>query len=781
MIEILQLEDSTRQTLTEMTSTTQKIHYASYEKKKGTGKKQKFQSNSNPSSSSSSGQKQDSTGSQKLCYRCKKNYTKGHEKVCKALIAKCNACGIEGHFEAACKKSGNFPKKSSSKFQKPGSTGRMNIASAVEEPALQADFFDEKGVLKEYRPKSMYVLSGTSDDKPIMIEFGCGLTPLSFDRKLTLQADTGADMNAINKKTFIELFPDVELEESTQILQNFDKRLIKPIGSFRCFLRWKGHKYRMKFEVMGIETLNLLSRETTFLMGILKKCLSVEKTPNEPNNQISSLPVSGHSVPPTEADPLTSTEDRSQMNCASSPDTADSSDSSSDHVVGSNYHSLSIADLPLTQDKVESTYADVFQGLGKFPGEPYKLRLKPDAVPAKHRPRRVPVHLQDAFHEEVERLVKIDVLEKVTEPTEWVNSFVIVEKVIDSSNAHSPNHSIKKSIRLCIDPKDLNEALEREPYYSRSIDELISMFAGAKVFTIVDMDKGYWQVVLHPESRKLTCMAFDIGRYQFKRLPMGSKIASDIFQRMLDSVYIGLPGVTGIADDMVIFGRNEEEHDRNLILFLETTRKNGLVLNKKKLQFKKEEVSFFGHRWNSTGISPDPKKTESILKMQFPPDKETMHSFLGLVNFLNRYTPRLAELCSPLRKLILQDSHYSPGDPEHAAFDAIKEEFKKKIILPYFDRNKQTILQTDASKKGFGAVILQEEQPIYYASRALTSAEKNYQNLEREAQAAVWGMEKFHYFLYGRKFILQTDQKPLVSIFKKHMIDVSPRIQRITI
>ena len=307
------------------------------------------------------------------------------------------------------------------------------------------------------------------------------------------------------------------------------------------------------------------------------------------------------------------------------------------------------------------------------------------------------------------------------------------------------------------------------------------MFAGAKVFTIVDMDKGYWQVVLHPESRKLTCMAFDIGRYQFKRLPMGSKVASDIFQRMLDSLYIGLPGVTGIADDMVIFGRSEEEHDRNLILFLETTRKNGLVLNKRKLQFKKEEVSFFAHRWNSTGISPDPKKTESILKMQFPPDKETMHSFLGLVNFLNRYTPRLAELCSPLRKLILKDSHYSPGDTEHAAFDAIKTEFKRKIILPYFDRNKETILQTDASKKGFGAVILQEEQPIYYASRALTSAEKNYQNLEREAQAAVWGMEKFHYFLYGRKFILQTDQKPLVSIFRKHMIDVSPRIQRITI
>ena len=285
----------------------------------------------------------------------------------------------------------------------------MNIASAVKEPALQADFFDEKGLLKEYQPKSMHVLSGTSNDKPIMIEFGCGLTPLSFDRKLTLQADTGADANAINKKTFNEVFPDVELEESTYVLQNFDKRLIKPIGSFRCFLRWKGHKYRVKFEVMGIDTPNLLSRETTFLMGILKKCLSVEKTPDEPNNQISSTSVSGptlgHSVTSTEgvfSHSVPLTEDRSQMNCASISNTAESPESSSDCIVGSNNPSLSIADLPLTQEKVGSTYADVFQGLGKFPGEPYKLRLKPDAVPAKHRPRKVPVRLQDAFHEEVE-------------------------------------------------------------------------------------------------------------------------------------------------------------------------------------------------------------------------------------------------------------------------------------------------------------------------------------------------------------------------------------------
>ena len=165
----------------------------------------------------------------------------------------------------------------------------MNIAAAVGGTPSEADFFDEQGLLKEYEPKNMNVLSG---DKPIMIEFGCGLTPLSFNRKLILQVDTGADVNAINKKTFDQLFPEVELEESTFILKNFDERLIKPIGSFRCFLRWKGHKYRVQIEVMGADTPNILSIETTFLMGILKKCFITEKVSIEQNTLNPTL-ISG--------------------------------------------------------------------------------------------------------------------------------------------------------------------------------------------------------------------------------------------------------------------------------------------------------------------------------------------------------------------------------------------------------------------------------------------------------------------------------------------------------
>ena len=182
VIEILQMEDSTRQTLTEMNSTMQKINYVSYEKKKSKGNKnkQKFQNNSNSSNSSSSGQKQASTGPGKQCYQCKKPFTQGHEIVCTALKAKCDACGIVGHYQIACRKAGNFPQKDNFNSN---STGRMNIAAAVGGTPSEADFFNEQGLLKEYQPKNMNVFSGTSSDKPIMIEFGCGLTPFSFDKK----------------------------------------------------------------------------------------------------------------------------------------------------------------------------------------------------------------------------------------------------------------------------------------------------------------------------------------------------------------------------------------------------------------------------------------------------------------------------------------------------------------------------------------------------------------------------------------------------------------------
>ena len=322
-------------------------------------------------------------------------------------------------------------------------------------------------------------------------------------------------MNALNRSTFKSLFPQVQLQPSNVILKNVDASSVRPLGQFKCFLCWKGKYYRITMEVVDSdETPNILCREQTFFMNILKPCFTVRKddsasdmttpvpnaTPPEAHEaQSADNTSSKQTTPVCELNPVTNktekTSSSSSMITDSAPNMAHSASVLSVH--------SKPTETPLTKESVLKNYSDIFQGLGKFPGEPYKLRVKPDSTPAKHRPQKVSLHLQDAFHEEVKRLVQIDVLEPVSEPTKLVNSFVVVEKQvnIDSSNANNPGQSIKKKMQLCTDTKDLNEVLERKPYYSRSIDEPITKSSGTD-FTNVDTGKDCLQVILHQESRK---------------------------------------------------------------------------------------------------------------------------------------------------------------------------------------------------------------------------------------------------------------------------------------
>ena len=167
--------------------------------------------------------------------------------------------------------------------------------------------------------------------------------------------------------------------------------------------------------------------------------------------------------------------------------------------------------------------------------------------------------------------------------------------------------------------------------------------------------------------------------------------------------------------------------------------------------------------------------------MEFPPDKETLRSFLGMINYFNRYSALSAHLTRPLNALTHQAVDYKPGKVHFENINRLKLEISNMKALPYFDVNAETTLQMDASKKGLGACLIQKGKVICYPSRALTKTKQNYQNLEREAFGTIWGMEKFQYFLYGKKFTLETDQKQLVSIYKKHMIYISPGVQRLIV
>ena len=195
---------------------------------------------------------------------------------------------------------------------------------------------------------------------------------------------------------------------------------------------------------------------------------------------------------------------------------------------------------------------------------------------------------------------------------------------------------------------------------------------------------------------------------------MGSIVAQDVFQRKLDAIFLSIPGVTGIADDMIIYGRNDQKHDEHLVNFLEVCRKNTLTLNPDKMQLRLSRVSFFGHQWSARGLSPDPKKIAAVKQMELPQDIETMRSFLGLVNYLNRFSPHLAELSEPLRQICRQNVEFELTEPVHVAFSRTKEEISKNITLPYFNPNSSITLQTDASKKGLGAVLLQNSKPVMF-------------------------------------------------------------------
>ena len=161
----------------------------------------------------------------------------------------------------------------------------------------------------------------------------------------------------------------------------------------------------------------------------------------------------------------------------------------------SQFHSQ-LKDCPLTKQDILHVYSDVFTEIGKFPGMPYKFQLKENAKCTRHAPRKVPIHLQDAFHSEIHNLEKLGILEETRDVTEWVNSFVIMEKKTPDVS----NSQLDRKLQICLDPRDLNEALERESYYTQSIEEIMARFHGMTRFTIADFNKGYWMVELNPES-----------------------------------------------------------------------------------------------------------------------------------------------------------------------------------------------------------------------------------------------------------------------------------------
>lgn len=409
-------------------------------------------------------------------------------------------------------------------------------------------------------------------------------------------------------------------------------------------------------------------------------------------------------------------------------------------------------------------YPEQFDRVGNFPGE-YHIELQPKAHPIIHAARKFAIHLKDALIAELKSMEENGIITKVTTPTDWVNSMVVSMK----SNGQ---------LRICLDPKDLNKAIKRCHHKTPTVEEITYKLAGAQYFSKLDAKNGYWSVKLDHESSMLTTFNTPQGRYRYLRMPFGLIMSQDVFQRKMDQILERCDGCIGIADDVIVFGKTEGEHDRNLIQLMETAKEHGLVFNSGKCEIKSDKVKFFGTIYDSKGAHPDPEKVKAISSLPPPNSASQLREFLGFVTYMSPYIPNLADRSAPLRDLLKKDRHFKWSASHQQAFTNIKEQICKEVTLSYFDPNVETTVQVDASLQGIGAALIQNNKPVAFASKSLTDVEQRYANIERELLAVVVGCERFHTYLYGKHFTVESDHKPLEMIALKNLKAAPPRLQR---
>ena len=419
--------------------------------------------------------------------------------------------------------------------------------------------------------------------------------------------------------------------------------------------------------------------------------------------------------------------------------------------------------------KVESlidSYKDVFQGLGCLDGE-YHMTIDESVPPVIHPPRRVPIALRDKLREELDRMERDNIICRVEEPTRWVNPMCIVTKK-------------SGQLRLCLDPKDLNRAIQREHYPLPKVEEIMSRLNGAMYFSILDANQAFYQVRLDAESSKLCTMNTPFGRYRFLRLPYGVKSASEVFHRTVVQAFEKLEGVETFVDDVLVWGSTREEHDRRLEDVLKKARSINLRLNKSKCQFAVREVKYLSHIIGHNQVKPDDEKVRAINEMPRPHDKKAVQRFLGMVTYVAKFLPSLSEISAPLRQLVKDDVEWHWDAEQEGAFEHLKRLITGDTVLQLFNPKKSVVISVDSSQSGMGAVLMQDDKPVEYASRALTSTQQRYAQIEKELLAVTFGLERFHQFAYGRDdVVVETDHKPLESIIKKPLSQAPARIQRL--
>ena len=290
---------------------------------------------------------------------------------------------------------------------------------------------------------------------------------------------------------------------------------------------------------------------------------------------------------------------------------------------------------------------------------------------------------------------------------------------------------------------------------------------------------------LDEESSRLCTFNTPEGRYRFLRLPYGIQSAPEVYHKTIHMIFEHIPGVDTMMDDVIVWGSTRQEHDERLRQVLDKTREVNLKLNKDKCEFAGKSLTFVGDVVSEEGVKPDPRKTSAINNMERPKNKDDVRRFLGMVTYIAKFVPQLSTQSAPLRILLEQKNEWIWSHEQEQCFLKLKEILTSEPVLKFYDPERSTRISADASQYGLGAVLLQQHDeqwlPVAYASRALTSAETRYAQIEKELLASLYACERFHQYVYGQAFEVETDHKPLVSIMAKTLNDCPIRIQRMLI
>lgn len=384
--------------------------------------------------------------------------------------------------------------------------------------------------------------------------------------------------------------------------------------------------------------------------------------------------------------------------------------------------------------------------------------------------RRVPLAYEKQIEKEIMSLLESDIIEEVKHYSAWQSAIVPIQKS-------------KDEIRICVDMRAANKAILKLQHQMPTIEKLSADLCGSKIFSKLDLKKGFHQIRIDESSRDITTFKCHKGIFRYKRLMFGLSTAPEQFQKSIEFVLRNITGVFCFVDDILIYGRTKSEHDERVKTVLNRLREYNVLLNEDKCSFGKTELRFLGLKISESGLKPNEEKVNALRNAKEPSNKEELLSFLGLLSYVgSRFLPNLASHTQNLRKLLKKEEKFVWKQEYQENFDTLKKELENLISLSFYDPDQEKELYVDASLNGLGSVLVQVDgkgvrKIVAVGSRSLIQSEKNYSNIEREALAVFWGVKRHSYYLLGNHFKIRTDHKPLIDIFEEKTL-MSHRLER---